>query len=365
MWWIDCFSLIVGVLYLFLILIFYNGWKRTSYFEFEEYDSLNPIFISVIVPCKNEEGNIIQLLESLNQQTYTNFEVIFIDDHSEDKTFIYINDQIVTKPSFHLINALGFGKKNALKEGILQSQGDLIVTTDADCSHPTDWLKTIVTFQNVHSCDLVICPVKIEHQNTFFSKLQELEFASLIASGAGSAGSEMPILCNGANLVFPKNVWIKNQDNLHSEEQSGDDMFLLENVKKKNGKIRFLKSKKAFVSTLGSDSLFGFYRQRRRWAAKSTSYSDWHIIFTACIVFGLNLFLLILGVLAFSNFHYALVLLTLFLSKFFLDTSFLLSVRSFFQLKKVWIYSLILSLIYPFYITVVALTALIVKPVRW
>ena len=362
--WIVGFSILVGILYLVLISIFYFGWNRIPIFISTDNDNLNTM-VSVIVPCRNEEDNISQLIQSLSKQTYPNFEVIIVNDHSEDATRTYIETTQSELSKFHLIDALGFGKKNALREGILKSTGDLIVSTDADCFHPNNWLQTIVSFQKNHSCDLVICPVKIQSNNSLFSKLQELEFTSLVASGAGASGAGMPILCNGANLVFTKKVWLKSQANLHEEEQSGDDMFLLENVKKQGGKIRFLKSESAFANTKGSDSLMEFITQRRRWTSKSAAYSDWQIIFTAIIVLLVNLLSIILLSLSFFNLNYLILFFTLFVFRYLLDSIFLSSVGPFFKLKNIWIYSLILSVIYPFYIVFVVLSSFIVKPGTW
>ena len=192
-----------------------------------------------------------------------------------------------------------------------------------------------------------------------------LEFTTLVASTAGAAGAGMPILCNGANLAFKKNVWLESQADLHNEEQSGDDMFLLESVKKRKGIIRFLKSESAFVATEQVNTLGEFIKQRRRWSSKSTAYTDWQIIVTACLILSINLLSLSLLTLSFYNSNVFVVFLSLFLFKYAIDTAFLYSVRNFFQLNFIWIYSLLLSLIYPFYIVFIAFSALLFKPTKW
>jgi len=356
--------ILICILYLILILIFYFGWKQIPQFEPKENEPSNTR-ISVVVACRNEQDHIPALISALEQQSYQNFELILVNDHSVDQTGNYIKVAQTSFPNIQLLDAVGFGKKNALKEGILSSKSDLIVTTDADCLPSERWLESIVNFQAQFPTDLIICPVRISENGTFFSRFQALEFVSLVASAAGSAGAGMPVLCNGANLAFKKNVWLKCQADLHEEEQSGDDMFLLESVKKQGGTICFLKSESAFVKTKPADNLVEFIKQRRRWASKSTTYTDWQLIFTACVVLAINLLAIILIVLSFYKSVYLFSLIALFTFKCLLDTGFLYSVRRFFKLKNTVVYSFLLSVVYPFYIVFVVVSALVLKPVKW
>lgn len=364
MWWIIISTGIISILYLGLISIFYIGWKRITVFV-PKGNEIIRTKISVIVACRNEEDHVRQLIGCLAQQSNQNFELIMVNDHSEDATRNYILKAQETFPKIQLIDAIGFGKKNAIKEGILHSSNDLIVTTDADCLPSYHWLESIACFYRKYYGDLIICPVRLSGNDNLLSYLQMLEFTSLVASTAGAAGAGMPILCNGANLAFKKNVWLNSQADLHNEKQSGDDMFLLESVKRKKGIIHFLKSESAFVTTQQAGSLKEFVKQRRRWTSKSTAYTDWQIILTACLVFSISLLSLALLALSFFNTTYLIAFLFLFLFKFALDTFFLYAVRNFFQLYNIWIYSFLLSVIYPFYIVLIALSGLLVKPGKW
>lgn len=363
MWLISC-CLIISVLYLVLIGLFFVGWRRIPYFEPAPNESLS-INLSVVVACCNEEIHLPNLLSVLVLQTYSDFELILINDHSTDNTQAILDKAKTDFPKIQVLNTVGFGKKNALKEAIHKATGDFIVTTDADCIPTIQWLETIVRFQLQYPSELIICPVKLDDNKTIFSRLQRLEFTSLVASGAGAVGAGMPILCNGANLAFTKNAWLKSQNDLHEEEQSGDDIFLLQSIKKQGGVIRFLKSESAFVTTESATSVAAFLKQRRRWAAKSPAYTDWQLIFTACIVFAMSLIPFLLFFNTFFNSSFWIVLFAFFGFKYLLDTLFLCSVRLFFQLKYVWIYSFLLSVIYPFYVVSVGVSALLFKPTSW
>ena len=361
---ITVISILFAVLYLILVLHFIIGWKRTDTFIVADCE-LPDIFISVIVPCRNEAINMQPLLFSLAEQSYRNYELILVNDHSDDATLEYMLSAQARFSNIRVIDAVGCGKKNALREGIQQSSGDLIVTTDADCIHSKQWLHTIAAFQYNYPGDLIICPVLFSGSSSLLATLQKFEFASLVASGAGAAGVGKPILCNGANLAFTPTVWKENQAKLRDEEQSGDDIFLLESVKKQGGIIQFLKSEDACVFVEPVESVNVFFRQRRRWAAKSPTYTDWEMIATSCIVFGISLLFVILIGLSFYNSRYFVFLFFIFVIKYIIDTFFLHIVSKFFQLQKVWLYSLLLSLVYPFYIVYVALSSFLIKPKSW
>ncbi len=351
-------------LYLLLIFLFIVGWNRISIFvPTGPLKSSYPI--TVVVVCRNEELHLPKLLSCLAQQSFQDFELIMVDDHSTDKTLEIMKSVKGAFSDVKIINAIGHGKKAALKSGIESAKGTLIITTDGDCLPSFHWLETLSGYYKKRPVDLIICPVRLSNTDDFFSRLQLLEFTSLVASGAAATGAGMPILCNGANLMFTKKAWLRSQSDLRFEEQSGDDIFLLQSVKKWGGEIRFLKSESAFVSTKAAATLAEFIQQRQRWAAKAPSYTDWQLIATACIVLLVSLLIVTLLALSIYDTQYWRFLTAVVVVKLIADTTFLYSVRNFFQLQYVWFYSLMLSLIHPFYVVGVAFIAIFFKPTKW
>ena len=105
-----------------------------------------PKSISIVIALKNEEENIETLLASLSKLDYPTdfFEVIFIEDNSEDGTYRTIFEQIKEFENFKvykLQNENKSGKRNALEVGISKSIHPYILITDADCEPQKDWLK--------------------------------------------------------------------------------------------------------------------------------------------------------------------------------------------------------------------------------
>ena len=358
-------AVVFGGIYCALIIFFTKGWKRTPYFISAEEKHNFTDKISVVVACRNEEKHLPTLLSHLHQQTNQQFELIIVNDHSTDKTSAILSDEKGNFANIKIINAVGFGKKNALYEGILAATSDFIICTDADCMPHRQWLETITTFQSKQNCDLIICPVNLFDDERFFTRLQIVDFIGLISSGAGAAGMKRPILCNGANLAFKKKIWLNSRKYLHADELSGDDVFLLESALKLGSNVQFLKAKEAMVSTFAAENVKQFFNQRRRWASKSPAYSNKLLIATACIVFGVSLVQVCLFVFALIMPFYWLLFGSLFLLKLLSDITLLHSTQTFFDLKHIIGYSFALSIVYPFYIVFTALFALLFKPQKW
>jgi cellulose synthase/poly-beta-1,6-N-acetylglucosamine synthase-like glycosyltransferase len=270
--------------YLIIILKYY---VRLSGSEVYEANGFPTVSVSVIIACHNEEQNLTSLLTSLSAQDYPKdlFEVIIINDNSTDRTF-QIASHFSGIENITAINNQGNGKKPAIRTGISLSKSDLIITTDADCNMGKNWIKIISSYYQQNKPDMIICPVQIESGKGFFRRFQELEFLSLQGITAGAALSEKAIMCNGANLAFPRDIYLKHSSNLHDEINSGDDIFLLQSLKmEKNSKINWLESPEAIVTTKASSSTGSFLLQRKRWISKVAHYTDKHIIITGIVTF--------------------------------------------------------------------------------
>lgn len=284
-------------------------------------------FISVIVPFRNEEKNILNSLQSLASQSFpkTDYEVIFIDDNSDDSSFELL-DRINKEENFVLLkspysNHSRAHKKRAITYSIERAKGDIIITTDADCTHGKDWLRTIVNSFDRETA-FVSGPVEFKSNGDTFQDLQKLEFSSLILVGAGLIGIKNPIICNAANLGFRKSVFEEvggYDDNI--KLSSGDDEFLMQKIHRTtNYKIKFCAHKEAIAFTSPNESLNQFYQQRKRWASKGFHYTDKNIVMMLILIFlyYLSIPLQILGAFLVSNLFFFLVPISLIL-KFIIE----------------------------------------------
>ena len=97
--------------------------------------------ISIVVPCYNEEDVINlfykELIDVLNKLTKYNYEIIFVDDGSEDNTLKLIKSMKLKDRNIKIISfSRNFGKESGIFAGLENSKGDLVVVMDADLQHP-------------------------------------------------------------------------------------------------------------------------------------------------------------------------------------------------------------------------------------
>ena len=261
--------------------------------------------VSIIIPFRNESQNIIANLRSIESQLYPEdkFEVIYINDFSEDDSVELLrnhikknNIRVLSVPEDYSKNA---HKKRAIRFGIENAKGDIIITTDADCVYDEEWLNSMMlSFDSLTG--FVSGPVEFISDEKLFSKFQKLEFAGLVLCGAGLIGSGHPTICNAANIAYRKKVFnevggFKDQMNL----SSGDDELLMQKISKDSDyKVKFCIENKAIVKTSANKTIGDFFQQRKRWASKGLFYGDNSLVLKLILIYTFYLgliFQLILG----------------------------------------------------------------------
>jgi cellulose synthase/poly-beta-1,6-N-acetylglucosamine synthase-like glycosyltransferase len=356
----------IFLLYFILLVALIIGWRRAMNSCFPKAgDKEN--FITVIIPVRNEELPITAIIQDLKNQLYDSFEVIFVNDHSEDRTFAVIDHNIQDDSRFSIINSAGSGKKAALENGIAFAKGNLIVTTDADCCVGPEWLNGINQYFQDDNTKLAFGGVRMtKDDDLLFSNMQAIEFSSLIGTGAATIILGFPTMCNGANLVFTKEVINEVggfADNKHIP--SGDDEFLLRKVFDKYPKgICFMATSEVIVSTIPQPTLFDFIQQRIRWAGKWRFHnkpgSKVLAIFT--ILFQITFLLVLpftLGGLVSIEVFILLVLI-----KILGEAYFLTQVSDFLKIRWNWLAFIILQFLYPFYVVFIGIVSQF-QPFTW
>ena len=275
--------------YLFFLQRIFRGLKNIT---LPTSEKLPYEFVSVIIPFRNEEENILANLKSIESQSYPTekYELIYVDDSSEDNSLELLKNNI-KKNNIRLLSvpkdfSKNAHKKRAVRYGIENAKGMIIVTTDADCIHDEEWLKSLVlSFDSVTG--FVSGPVEFETDNGLFSEFQKLEFAGLVLCGAGLIGARHPTICNAANIAYRKKVFdevggFKDQMNL----SSGDDELLMQKIAKDSDfKVKFCIDKKAIVKTSMTKTFGDFYQQRKRWASKGLFYSDKTLVLKLILIY--------------------------------------------------------------------------------
>ena len=336
----------VGYLFFLLVLIMvWNSW-RSSNSEKQE------IPISVIVPFRNEEKTLPALINSLKAQSHTSFEVIFINDYSEDESIMVLKKLLKGVHFTYHVHSLevDFGKKVAIRKGIQVANHELMITTDADCSAGPNWLKKMSSPFNESSLQMLVGPVVLVG-DSFWQKMQSIEFSSLIGTGGSFLRLKTPIMSNGANLAYRKNAFesVNGFDGIE-EIPSGDDELLMNKVNKAfPNSIQFQKSSQAIVISDAIQGWASFKQQRLRWASKWKVGFRLSTMFSAIAVFLVQLIQVGLIVQLFTSVSNLELIASLLLFKLLIEFIFLWSVRRSFGQKMHGFAFLVNYLLYPFY----------------
>lgn len=351
------------LLYLLLISAFARRWCYHK-------GALNEVWgrqtkISLIVAYRNEADFLPAFVDAIKRQEAFDgsFELIAVNDHSDDGSEKLLSSQAID----HLImlNAKGHGKKNALREAIEMSRGELIVTSDADCIPPDSWLKTLALWYQGTGADMLVGPVKMIPDGSFSAYYDSIDYYSLQMSGAGAVMLGKPVFCSAANLAFTKAAWDEASGCMDGAKfASGDDVFLLHAFKKLKKSIVFVSDKEALVQTPVTGTVRGFFRQRVRWGGKSPAYKDSFSVLVALSVLFANLWLLALIPASFCRDICFRILIVAFTLKLLADYSLLKTGRRLFSISYPFAIHLLFSMIYPFVLCLTAFGALML-PARW
>lgn len=365
-----------------------SAWA--SLHEWEAAPHISPsVKISVIIPCRNEAARLPALLASISRQSYpaSNFEVILLDDGSEDGGFLLaqkfskthahfraarldecqFNGDIFTEKN-EIKAAPRSGKKAAIEAGVELASGELIVCTDADCEVPTDWLLLLAAFYEAKKPKFIAAPVNFHREVGSLQRFQSLDFLGMMGvTGAGfQAGTGL--LCNGANLAYPKAVF-KEVGGFAGIDgmASGDDMLLLHKVAKRYpGQVFYLKNKSATVLTEAQPDLPSFASQRLRWASKSRSYTDWQVTMRLGVVYFLSTAILLNLVFGCAiSWPFAVLALGLFLVKTVVDFRFLGGMAKYFGREDLMRGYLLSQLYHIAYIVAIGTAANLVRRYHW
>ena len=379
-------------LYFFLVFGFYfvgmllllTGWQQSLVGK-----SLLPIEpisfrkITIVVPFRNEEACIANVIEDMIGQDYRPeyMEVILVDDHSTDRSSEIISRCLSTiapttgrgdggsisgRTQFRCVSLPEGkqGKKQAITHGVELAGGEIIVTTDADCRLPIQWLRSILLSFHDVNVKMVFGGVRIKEDKSFFSKIQAVEFCSLVGAGAAMAGLGLPVLCNGANLAFLKSAFLE----VHGYEgnldiPSGDDEFLMHKINRRfQGSICFQPMADAVVETRPQESLKGFVDQRLRWAGKWKHSASGLSQLTASYILVFQASFLVLWFAPLLDLTSGLFTFLVIAGKMIFEFTFLFQVGTFLRVRQRPFHFLILQFLYPVYVIFIGLAALFASP---
>ena len=249
--------------------------------------------VAVIVASRNEEENIRKLLDALDRQVADQpFEVIIVDDASQDHTFLLAQKYRANNFRLTVLPCGGAGKKDALTTGIYNTDAEIILVTDADCTPDVNWVKIMSQQFNDEACHFVGGTIRPEEGSGMVGNALATEtiFLQMVSIGMFSFGN--PMLCNGASMAFRRKFFLDVGGFANDLFASGDDIALLHKAKLYGRDcIRWVTEPGAMVVTRSADTYPEAIEQRNRWLSKMKAYSGTSHYLTGIVFLAMQLLL--------------------------------------------------------------------------
>jgi len=228
--------------------------------------------ISIIVPAYNEEVTIKSCIQSLLDLDYPDYEIIVVDDGSTDKTLEEAKKFEVS--GVKVIHQENHGKSNALNNGILSSEGEIVVTVDADTKLHRESLKKIASrFVANKRLGAVAGNVKVDPSPGLLNTLQAAEYTigiNLVRKAQSMLGCVM--IVPGPIAALKKEA--VEHVGFFSDDTFAEDFDITMKILKAGYKVEY--EDRAIVYTDAPKNLEDLMKQRRRWYRGMIQVLDKH-----------------------------------------------------------------------------------------
>ena len=239
-------------------------WLRTRPNKEDYVRKLSPITIqntaqltprvSIIVPARNEERNILRCVSSLLEQDYTNYEVIVVDDGSTDNTAGVLDELTATHSHSERLFVLRLkdqlpdgwaGKPHAIHMGVQEASGDWLLFTDADTWHAPNALRSTLTQAMQEGADLFTISTQQELP-TFWDKVMMpmafLGISMLYPPRQANDPASPVAIANGQFILIKHSVYEATGGYARPDMKATllDDRDLAAMIKREGYRLRFI-----------------------------------------------------------------------------------------------------------------------------
>ena len=234
--------------------------------------------VSIIIAAHNEGYNLSQYLPALLTQDWPEYEVIVVDDGSEDDTREVVEQYMVHDPRLHMTFVprgarVGSTKKLAITLGAKSAQYDYLLLTDADCVPAgNQWIREMM--QGFDKADLVLGFGAYFEEEGHINRLVRYDtlFNGLHYLGAALCGH--PYMGVGRNLAYRKSLFFESGGFTHlMTNRAGDDDLFVNRVATKENTAVVL-SRESFTWSLSKKTFKEWWQQKRRHVSVSPAYKE-------------------------------------------------------------------------------------------
>jgi cellulose synthase/poly-beta-1,6-N-acetylglucosamine synthase-like glycosyltransferase len=308
----EVFSVVSSLIYTLLHILFLIGFLRSN--SLRKKSNTVGTKVTVIIAARNEEKIISNCISSLKNLTYDKslLQIILVNDKSTDKTKSIMLNETIDLNHFYVIDSDDTsdknlkGKVNALDSAIKIATGDIVMMSDADCIVPPNWVSETVKYYT-DNVAMVCGFTKINYKNSFFAKLQALDWIYLQSLASCSSGIGKILSCIGNNLSFTKNVYAEIGGYEKIDFSVTEDLALMRRIDSdKKHRVIYPVNPDCAVITEECKTVRELYNQKKRWfkGGLGINFLGWILGFELYIE---NL-ILIIGIFLFKPEFYILLI---------------------------------------------------------
>ncbi len=237
--------------------------------------------VSVVICARNESHTLKQLVPLMMEQDHREFELVIVNDRSDDDTWEVLQWMKPQYPKLRIVNVsadekFSYGKKIALGIGVRAAKYPNVLLTDADCV-PTskDWVSLMATgFRS--GKQIVIGNSPYAAHNSFTNILERFDGAQKSMQYMGFALAGLPYMGVGRNLGYSSEIFFSAKGpRRHHHLMSGDDDLLI-NELARAGNTAVIADPRAFMITKATPDLVTWIRRKRRHYTTAQHYRFIH-----------------------------------------------------------------------------------------
>ena len=222
-------------------------------------------FVSILVPCFDEEENLREVVDALSRLNYPDYEIICINDGSRDRTGAILDQMAGAYPKLRVVHqAKNQGKAVALNTGALMARGEFLLCVDGDAVLDKNIIPWMLRhFEEGHRVGVVTGNPRIRTRSTLLGRLQVGEFSSivgLIKRTQRIYGRMFTV--SGVVAMFRRRALL--QAGFWSPDMLTEDIDISWKLQIKHWDARF--EPRALCWILMPETLTGLWKQRLRWA---------------------------------------------------------------------------------------------------
>jgi glycosyltransferase involved in cell wall biosynthesis len=227
--------------------LFYYLWFYLAVYLYRHPDMKSrKKSVSVIICARNEAENLKNFLPSVLEQEYPDYEVIVVNDCSEDNSYDVLGGYLLKYPHLRISNVnkdpkFTHNKKFAQFIGIKAAKNEILLFTDADCQPESGhWLETI-TSNFDDNTDFVLGYGGYQRKKGFLNKYIRYDTMTIAMQYLGMSIRGIPYMGVGRNLAYRRSVFFEKKGfGAHSHLLSGDDdLFVNNNADRNNTRVEF------------------------------------------------------------------------------------------------------------------------------